>query len=421
MAARQFPALGFDPAPGDPAALAASARALAAAADTVAGAGVAAARLESGGWRGAAGDGLRSRLAPLPRDLDRAGRAHAGAAAALGRYGAELWDRQLRAAGLEALAAELRRRLPATGDGLSSAQAALVPAVEEQLRQAVAAARRLHEEHVAAAAATATALRAASDPPYGRPGRLSRAVSGVKAWVSDHADVLVQISTVLKGVSAALGTVSLVPGMHFLAPLAIATGAAALGIDVAVRAATGRGSWAGLALDAALIVVPGGPVGRAVRRLPGLAPVLRAANRAVPAAVKGRVFRAAGNTPDGVGVGQMAAAAALIRRHAAHYGDDVVVQGSRAGYSTRAASDIDIGLRVSPARFEAVLRERFGDPVSEEFAEVMGRCRAKGIVHARRAGMRMLGEELEALLGCKVDISVIRRGGRFDQEPWLPL
>ena len=163
--------------------------------------------------------------------------------------------------------------------------------------------------------------------------------------------------------SAALGTVSLVPGMHFLAPFAIAAGGAAVAIDVAVRVAAGRGSWTGLALDAVLTVVPAGPVARVARRLPGLGPALRAANRALPDGLKGRVFRAAGNRPDGIGPDQAAAAAALIRRRAAHYGDDVIVQGSRAGYSIRPGSDIDIGLRVTPERFEEVLRDRFGDPV----------------------------------------------------------
>jgi hypothetical protein len=222
-------------------------------------------------------------------------------------------------------------------------------------------------------------------------------------------------------VSAALGAVSLVPGMHFLAPLAITAGAVASTLDVVVRVTAGRGSWAGLALDAALTVLPVGPVARAVKRLPGVARVLHAANRALPDPVKGRLFRAAGNLPDGIDRAPLRAAAALIRTRAGHYGDDVIVQGSRAGWSARAASDIDIGLRVSADRFEQILRDRFGDPVTADWAGQLDRCREKGIVHARRAGMRALGAELESILGCKVDISVIRHGSRFDQEPWLPL
>lgn len=398
-----FPALGFDPAPGDPAALAAAARSLRTVGDGAAGAGAAAARLDSSGWTGSAGDGFRGQLAPLPADLDRVSVAHRRAAAALDRYGAGLVRRQRRAAELEAWAAA-------------------VPAEDEDaLREVVAQARRLGHEHTTAAAEAAAAIRAATDPPYRRPGRLARALGTVRSWVRDHADSLTHISTVLKGVSAALGTVSLVPGMHFLAPFAVLAGAAATTIDVAVRIATGRGSWAGLALDAALTALPAGPVARAVKRLPGVTRALRAANRAIPGPVKGRLFRAAGNLPDGVDRDRLRAAATLIREQAAHYGDDVIVQGSRAGWSARAASDIDIGLRVSPERFEEVLRARFGDPVSVEFAGFLAACRDKGIIHVRRAGLRSLGVELESVLGHKVDLSVIRRGGRFDQEPWLPL
>ena len=51
----------------------------------------------------------------------------------------------------------------------------------------------------------------------------------------------------------------------------------------------------------------------------------------------------------------------------------------------------------------------------------MADCREKGIVHVRRAGMLTLRKELEPILDCKVDLSVIRRGGSFDREPWLPI
>ena len=270
-----FPALGFDPAPGDPAALTAAAESLEGVRSIAADAGVAVARLDTGGWAGEAGDGFRSRIAPLPADLDRVARAHRRAAATLAGYGAELRGRQRRAAELEARAAELRRLLAAAGPvAAGPAAAGHAAAVEQQLAGVLADARRLRAEHVAAAAAAARALRDATDPPYERPGRLARAVGTVRSWVRDHAEDLAHVATVLRGVSAALGTVSLVPGMHFLAPFAIAAGGAAVAIDVAVRVAAGRGSWTGLALDAALTVVPAGPVARVARRLPGLGPAL---------------------------------------------------------------------------------------------------------------------------------------------------
>ncbi len=414
MASRAFPALGFDPAPGDPAALTDAATSLDAVSRVAADTGASAARLDSSGWTGDAGDGFRRRLAPLPADLDRVARAHRAAAAALSGYGAELVGRQRRAATLEARAAEVRAA------ELRAAELR-VAAADGPFAQVLGEARRLRAEHEAAAAATAAVVRTATDPPYERPGRLARAVGTVRSWIRDHADDLTQVSTVLKGVSAVLGTVSLVPGLHFLAPLAITAGAAAATLDVVVRVAAGRGSWTGLTLDAALTVLPFGPVARVVKGLPGVATVLRAANRAIPAPVKGRLFRAAGNLPDGVDRSRLRAAATLIRTRAGHYGDDVIVQGSRAGWSARATSDIDIGLRVSPDRFEEILRERFGNPVPDDVAGFLAGCREKGIVHVRRAGLLPLRRVLEPVLGCKVDISVIRQGGRFDGEPWLPL
>jgi hypothetical protein len=72
--------------------------------------------------------------------------------------------------------------------------------------------------------------------------------------------VLAEISTVLKGVSAVLGVLSLVPGLQFLAPFAIAAGAIALGIDVAIKLATGKGSWTSIGIDAALTFLPGGKI-----------------------------------------------------------------------------------------------------------------------------------------------------------------
>jgi len=53
---------------------------------------------------------------------------------------------------------------------------------------------------------------------------------------------------------------SLVPGLQFLAPFAVAAGAIALGIDVAIKLATGKGSWTSIGIDAALTFLPGGKI-----------------------------------------------------------------------------------------------------------------------------------------------------------------
>jgi len=141
-------------------------------------------------------------------------------------------------------------------------------------------ARRLHAAHRSAAAHAAGTIRGVADAPYHEPGWLSRAWSAVKGWISDHADVLAEISTVLKGVSAVLGVLSLVPGLQFLAPFALAAGGIALALDVAVKLATGKGSWTSIGIDAALTFLPAGKI------LSGL--------RGVKAAVAGEKGLAAG-------------------------------------------------------------------------------------------------------------------------------
>jgi nickel-dependent lactate racemase len=101
----------------------------------------------------------------------------------------------------------------------------------------------------------------------------------------------------------------------------------------------------------------------------------------------------------------------------------VVVQGSRAKYTVHHRSDIDIGLRVTPEEFARIHKERFSVNVTTaKEKDAVVNSMAKGIVHANRAGMKLLREDLAEVFGLeKVDISVIRRGGEFDREPWLRL
>ena len=227
----------------------------------------------------------------------------------------------------------------------------------------IADARRLGDEHRDAAAAAARAIRDVADAPYKEPGWLSRAWDSVKSWISEHADVLQQISTVLKGVSAVLGVLSFVPGLQFLAPFALGRRRHRAGHRRRRQARHRQGSWASIGLDAALTILPMGPVARAHQADPRESlPALKGVNRAIPDAVKGRLFRAVGNLPEGVTASQLDDAARLIRSEASHLGDDVIVQGSRAGHSARPASDIDFGIRVDPDRFDELVRQRFGTP-----------------------------------------------------------
>jgi hypothetical protein len=294
--------------------------------------------------------------------------------------------------------------------------AAAARAVAAELEAVIAEARRLLSDHRAQAAGAAARIRAAADdPPYRKPGLLDRLRDLAHGWIATHADVLAQIARGLRLASMVLGTASLVPGFQFLAPAAIVLGTAAVAVDAGIVWATGRGSWTGLAADATLTVLPTGPVARMVRAAPGVARGLKAVNRAVPAAFRGRVFRVVGNLPEGITSDQLAAAAARIRSTARGLTGDVVVQGSRAGHSARAASDIDFGLRVPPDEYDRLVKDFFGDATTEARTNAV----ARGRIFSRHAGLKELRAALETDLDRKVDLAVIKRGGMFDNEPWL--
>jgi hypothetical protein len=439
MGMRTFPALGFDPTPGSPSALLAQAREADRAARALAGAAAAASRLDAR-WRGAAADAYREHTRELPGDLGRAAAAHGTLARELTAYADDLAARQLRAADLEDRAAALRARAggsevvrhaalvgagvagsaasgvgtavgPPGGDGAATARA-----VAAELDAVIAEARRLLSDHRAHAAGVAARIRAAAaDPPYRKPGLLERLRDRAHHWIAAHAEVLTQIARGLRLASIVLGTASLVPGFQFLAPAAIALGTAAVAIDAGVAWATGRGSWPDLAADATLTVLPTGPVARMVRAVPGVARGLKAVNGAIPAALRGRAFRAVGNLPEGISPDQLAAAAARIRSTARGLSGDVVVQGSRAGHSARAASDIDFGLRVPPDEYDRLIKDFFGDTTTEARTNAI----ARGRIFSRHAGLKELRAALETDLDRKVDLAVIKRGGMFDNEPWL--
>ena len=294
--------MGFDPAPGEVTVLDGAARGVDGAGRVFGEASANVARLNSSGWTGDAADAFRGQLADLPRDLDVAARAHQNTARALRDYGEGLSTRQRRADELETRAAELKRQQQAAVAEVNQIAARTAPQGSPELatlrnqynsarsradglggdlQAVIAEARRLHGDHEAAARTAAGTIRNQADAPYEEPGWLSRAWSSVKGWIAENADVLTTISSVLKGVSAVLGVLSLVPGLQFLAPFAIAAGGIALAIDVAVKLATGKGSWASIGLDAALTFLPVGRVANLIKKVPGVTRATTAAGRAI--------------------------------------------------------------------------------------------------------------------------------------------
>lgn len=105
-------------------------------------------------------------------------------------------------------------------------------------------------------------------------------------------------------------------------------------------------------------------------------------------------------------------------------GDDVVAQGSRVTGTAKPTSDLDLAIRVSPERFDSFLN------TDSRLAKVNpGTSKAatrewsidNGILQRGEARLSPTGRALEAHLDMDVDLSVVRRGGAFDQGPSMAM
>lgn len=272
-----FPALGFDPCPGDPEALDAIARQCR---RTAAGlrTDVDALRRtpDAALWQGEAARAFAGYVSALPRDLARAATSYEVVARALLAHSSELRLGAAHARRTEAEAAAVDRlirvavqqRESAAGDpvavGVAERRAAALREEHAALRRR---AERLAADLRRSAEQAARLVRAASDAPYHQPGLLHRLLDGAGRWVDHHVDGLTQLSGVLKTVSAIAGLLSLIPVLApVCGPIAVVAAVVALGIDAAL-AARDRASWKSVAVDAGLSALPGvGKVGRLVVR-----------------------------------------------------------------------------------------------------------------------------------------------------------
>lgn len=130
--------------------------------------------------------------------------------------------------------------------------------------------------------------------------------------------------------------------------------------------------------------------------------------------------------PQGLSIDQFADVSQTVRAKAADMGlgADIVVQGSRASRSAQPGSDLDLAIRVSPDRFERFLNtdSRLATPNPGSSAErTRLRAEAEGIVQRGEARLSSTGRAIEQRIGLDVDLSVVRRGGNFDQDPTLAL
>jgi phage shock protein A len=269
MSTRDFPALGFDPAPGDLDGVTDLAGKYRAVSKDLTEADDALRQIvrKQGIWQGEASDAFARRIGPLPQYLEGAARSMGDAGSALEAWARQLGDLQNRAADLEARAetaaqaAEQARANPdlalanRTFPDQQSLQVAqrLLDNAGQQLQTAIDgcqniqdAAKQLQQEHTEAAARVAGALRKAKELAPDEPGLLDKlgdAVGGAlvdlsnaladgvdDAWdfVQDHAELVSKLSDVTGDIGNALGLVG-----EFLPPPANEVmGAVATGLGV---------------------------------------------------------------------------------------------------------------------------------------------------------------------------------------------
>lgn len=128
-------------------------------------------------------------------------------------------------------------------------------------------------------------------------------------------------------------------------------------------------------------------------------------------------------TPQGVTPRRFQQAGEMLRAGpAGAMSEDIAVHGSRATGTARPSSDIDIAIRVPTDQFDSILAARFKSPNPGSAQErTWIHAGLSGKIQRGEAGMRSVGKQLQQDFGIKkVDISVIRKGGLFDQGPYMP-
>lgn len=101
-------------------------------------------------------------------------------------------------------------------------------------------------------------------------------------------------------------------------------------------------------------------------------------------------------------------------------GDDIFVQGGRAAGKT--SGDIDIGIRVSTEKFNELIEARLKTltPGSVTWKTLM-MAKERGKIHAGEIGISGVRKVIQRLLGIETDLSVILKGGPFDNPPFISI
>ncbi len=280
---RSFPALGFDPAPGDAALTQALARRVGVMARELGTAMTELSGAESADWKGQAADAFRAHLREdvLPL-LGKARDSFSGASTALGQWGGQLTGFQADAAALERQAESAQGGLqaattalqgykstqgtgvPVPGSPLAGPRQARLQDAVSQASAAVAAIQRsaqdLNARYLAAAGRIGAELQNAGNMAPHPPGLFASLWHDVESnwdtitealgeFVHDKA-LLEFISGVANIIATVAGLLALIPPLSLVfGPIALTAVGVAMVMD-ALLAGFDHGSWAAVALDA---------------------------------------------------------------------------------------------------------------------------------------------------------------------------
>ena len=331
-----YPALGFDPAPGAVAKVSEVAATLGKVAADIGQAyeDLTGLGKSDGFWQGDGAQAFQGTIGQVPEYLNKAHKSLSGASGTLTRWADDLGTMQRQAADLEhqAEAAQAQVTQAQSNPNLGLAGRTFTdPAQFQQAQEALGQAqprlnqaqggldalkedaRRLLAQHLDLAGQVAAALRKAKDDAPEEPGMLDRIgdaigkmVDGIKDlagkawdWAKQHADLIAKIGDVLSTISNVLGVVALatswIPGVDAVtAAAAIGVSAAAVGTKLLAKAAGANVSWGSIGMDA-IGIIPGG------KAVAGAKNAVTQAARGAALAKAGKVGELAGKVP---GVGQ---------------------------------------------------------------------------------------------------------------------
>jgi hypothetical protein len=355
-----YPALGFDPAPGTVAKVADVAATLGKVATEIGQAYEDLTRLGKADsfWQGDGAQAFQGTVGQVPDYLNKAQQSLSGASTTLTRWADDLGTMQRQAADLEHQAEDAQAQVtqaqsnPNLGlagktftdpvqfrqaqDALGQAQQRLTQAQGglDALRES---AKRLLDQHLDLAGQVASALRKAKDEAPEEPGWLDKIgdaigkmVDGIKDlagktwdWVKAHADVIAKIGDVLSAVGTVLSIVAVatswIPGVDAVtAAAAIGVSAAAMGTHALAKAAGANVSWSTIAFDG-LGMIPGAGAGKGMLSAAKVLPkAVKAGKAAATFAEDGARLaagaKAAGTTLSRAGAQQIGTGANLVNK-----------------------------------------------------------------------------------------------------------